>query len=202
MEAIKCKHCGEFLNEEREPHSTGPASTSTIAPAEWQLFEYGKPLTLKCSQCGGQLDITDDRELFKCVYCQTIVLIRRREPQRQGSARATGRQAIEARTELIVPIVEKACSYWVNPFMNHGGKLSLTSSDVIFVPHRFNFVRRYRLITPIADIRRVWKSGIVSRNMNIETRDGRVSKYLMWWRDEFMDPLQRCMESLAEGRGE
>ncbi len=36
-------------------------------------------ITLNCSKCGGTLEITDDKELFKCQYCGTPYLVERSE---------------------------------------------------------------------------------------------------------------------------
>jgi hypothetical protein len=55
-------------------------------------------------------------------------------------------ERIEAHSEEVKPVMKKAANYFVNPFMAHGGQVLLTETDVVFVPHQFNLVQRYRLV--------------------------------------------------------
>jgi hypothetical protein len=104
-------------------------------------------------------------------------------------------ERIEAHSEEVKPVMKKAANYFVNPLMAHGGQVLLTETDVVFVPHQFNLVQRYRLVTPIAQVVRVWKSGTLSKQVNIQTRDGEVKKFVMWGRDEFIQELESRMHA-------
>ena len=175
VEAVKCRYCGEFLGTVSIAGKTG----ITSAPTQQKLFDLGQPITLSCASCGGKLEITDDAELFKCEYCSNIVLIRRKIHLVTTALSPQPIQKVEAQSEEIIPVMKKAANYWVSKMVNHGGHVLLTETDVVFVPHRFNFVKMYRMVIPISDIVRVWKSGAVAKNVNIETRDGKIAKFVM-----------------------
>ena len=137
------------------------------------------------------MEITDDAELFKCKYCGNIILIRRKvHTVTESQSPESGRQ-IEAQSEMIVPVVKKSAGYWVSKVITHGGHLILTETDVVFIPHQFNFVKVYRVVLPISGIVRVWKSGL--NNLNIGTRDAKLNRFVIWGRDEFIHQLERRM---------
>jgi predicted RNA-binding Zn-ribbon protein involved in translation (DUF1610 family) len=190
FEAIKCRHCGEFLENKLSRAST---SIPTIGQSDSVMVDLGDPIPLKCPSCGGQLEITDDSELFQCGFCNDVVLIRRQIHLIEDPAAPELVQKVEATSEKIVPVIEKNANYWVNSLNTHAGKILLTDTDVIFIPSKFNFVQMYRLVLPISEIARVWQSGTIWRNIHFAMVNGEEYKFVMWGRDKFIQELESRM---------
>jgi DNA-directed RNA polymerase subunit RPC12/RpoP len=190
FDAKKCRYCGEFLETKVNEYE------DITTPTQQRLFDLGQPITLSCAACGGILQITDDAELFKCKYCSNIVLIRRKIHVLTEAQSHKPVSKVEAQSEKIVPVMNRAANYWVNSFITHGGQVILTETDVVFIPHSFNFSNMYRVVIPLSDIVRVWKTGTLSKTLNIETLDSKISKFVMWGRDEFIQELENRKNSL------
>ena len=78
-----------------------------------------------------------------------------------------------------------------------GGYLIVTNTEVIFVPHAFNFTSYYRLVFPfeeISDIRKENKYFGIFRKLILIMKDSSETTFVVWNRD---DIIKRVKNSLT-----
>lgn len=143
--------------------------------------------TVRCENCGASNAVADNQPLLRCEYCKSILLVER-----------TVRTGSELRTNLTIcsrPIqsVFDAPANYLHDGHAYGGRLYVTRSELVFVPHAFNFTTGYRLVFPFTDLRDMQKINhlFVVRKLLLVQRDGHHAEFVVWHRDAVIDAVRK-----------
>ena len=103
-----------------------------------------KEKTLKCGSCGASFDKPPFKQtLCKCRYCGSITIF-------DGL-----KDSSEEVTRDIIPQITINNVKYNRRFTADIGNLTLTKTEVVFVPNFFNWRSNYRLVFPLNEIKNI-----------------------------------------------
>jgi len=143
--------------------------------------------TLRCASCGASIAIEGVQSLIRCEYCKSVSLVDRIADQ-TGDLRSN----LALRSRRIDPIFESAANY-LHDDTADGGRLYVTRSEFVFVPHAFNLTSGYRLVIPFSDLCDIQKVNqlVFMRKLVLVLRDGQCVEFVVWHRDKIIDAVRK-----------
>ena len=92
-------------------------------------------------------------------------------------------------------IMKKFSNHFRKWYYTDGGKVLLTNKNLIFHPHKIN-IPGGKLKIPLKEIRNITKRTRfgASKQIVVEKIDGEKEYFVMWYRDEFLDEINRLLD--------
>lgn len=109
---------------------------------------------------------------------------------------ATLTQPVQVNPTGFPDLVNYKANYYINSFINQGGNLNITPTQIIFRPHAFNFGSMKPKVFEIKDIVG-YKKGALTY-LTISFANGKIEKFNVWKKDEIIRQLEMRKEALLK----
>ncbi|MDH6307405.1 hypothetical protein M2451_000554 [Dysgonomonas sp. PFB1-18] len=139
---------------------------------------------LNCPNCGASIEFNPEQNISACSYCKSYLV--------SDYLKIENRESIQPR--LLKPNVKFAANFIENSGNSLGGHLWVSTSEIFFKPHRFNFgnlSKKYLRIVDIVDYSKGWLGSIT-----IKSRNGSMD-LISWNRKSIIKAIEERKLSIA-----
>ena len=138
-------------------------------------MEYYK--TLNCPNCGANIEFNPEQNISACSYCKSYLV----------SDYLTIARKDEIQPRLLQPDVKFSANFIESSGNSLGGHLWISTSEIFFKPHRFNFGNLSKKYLSIIDIVGYSKGRLGS--IRIQSRNGSMD-LISWNRNSLIKAIE------------